>query len=126
MMVGGLYLAQVNPYGIHVESMESMLAEASTNLLFHGMVNSIWIPHGFHRFHMEFGHIHLEFHGQVHMDSMEQFHMDSMEIPWNKALFLWETPLSKIMLPSRIEHLPPQAYHMGTPKAILQLHHTTI
>jgi hypothetical protein len=69
------------------------------------MVNSIWIPHGFHRFHMEFGHIHLEFHGQVHMDpmeqvhvdSMEQFQMDSVDIPWNNTPFPWETALSKIM-----------------------------
>jgi len=42
---GGLYLARVNPYGFHqvfhVESMESLLAEASANLLFHG-------HHGFH------------------------------------------------------------------------------
>jgi len=44
----GLYLAWVNPYGIHgihqvfhVETMESLLAEASANLLFHG-------HHGFH------------------------------------------------------------------------------
>jgi hypothetical protein len=54
---------------------------------------------------MEFGHIHLEFHGQVHMDSMEQVHVDSMEqfqmdsvdIPWNNTPFPWETALSKIM-----------------------------
>ena len=38
---GGLYLARVNPYGFHMESMESLLAEASANLLFHG-------HHGFH------------------------------------------------------------------------------
>ena len=37
----GLYLAWVNPYGIHVESMESIMAESSANLLFHG-------HHGFH------------------------------------------------------------------------------
>jgi hypothetical protein len=58
------------------------------------MVNSIWIPHGFHKFHMEFGHIHLGFHGTFQVESMEQFHMDSVEIPWT---FLWETALSKIM-----------------------------
>jgi len=63
------------PRLIHMESMESMLAEASANLLFHGH----------HGFHMEWGHIHLGFHGQVHMDSMEQVHMDSMdEITYGK------------------------------------------
>jgi hypothetical protein len=100
------------PRLIHMESMESMLAEALANLLFHG-------HHGFHRFHMEFGHIHLEFYGQVHMDSMEQFHMGSVEIPWNKAPIPWETPLSKIMSPLRIEHSSPQADHVSTPTTIL-------
>ena len=33
---GGLYLARVIPYGIHMESMESMLAETPANFLFHG------------------------------------------------------------------------------------------
>jgi hypothetical protein len=65
--------------------MESTLAEG------HGMVNSIWNPTSFHMdstgFHMEWGHIHLRFHGTFQVDSMEQFHMDSMEIPWNKAPF---------------------------------------
>jgi hypothetical protein len=73
----------------------------------HGMDMELLIPYGygFHRFHMEFGHIHLEFHGQVHMnsmeqvhvDSMEQFQMDSVDISWNNTLFPWETALSKIM-----------------------------
>jgi hypothetical protein len=37
-----------------------------------GMDMEWLIPYGFHRFHMEFGHVHLGFHGQVHMNSMEQ------------------------------------------------------
>jgi hypothetical protein len=91
------------------------------------IMDSMWNDHGMDMewlIPQEFGHIHLGFHGQVHMDSMEQFHMDSVEIPWNKAPFPWETPLSKIMSPLRIEHLPPRADHVGTPMTILQLHHT--
>jgi hypothetical protein len=63
---------------------------------------------------MEFRHIHNGLHGQVHMDSMEQFHMDSVKIPWNKAPFPWETPLSRIMSPFGIEHSTPQANHVST------------
>ena len=103
---GGLYLARVIPYGIHVESMESIrnsiwnpwneywlraqpisysmdIMDSMWNE--HGMINSTWIPHGFHMdstgFHMECRHIHLGFHGTVHMDSMEQ-----IPIPWK---FRW-------------------------------------
>jgi hypothetical protein len=74
------------------------------------------IPCGF-----QWGHIHPwipwnipgGFHGTIHMDSVE--------IPWNKAPFLWETALSKIMSPFRIEHSTPQEDHMGTLKEILLL-----
>ena len=52
-----------------------------------GMINSTWIPHGFHMdsngFHVECRHIHLGFHGTVRMESMEQiqFHGISAGIP---------------------------------------------
>jgi hypothetical protein len=58
------------------------------------------------------------FHGTFQVDSMEQFHMDSVEIPWNKAPFPWETAVSKIMSPFRIEHLTLSEDHVGTRKAI--------
>jgi hypothetical protein len=135
---GGLYLAWVNPYGINVESMESIRnsmwnpwnqcwLKPQPICCSMDIMDSMWNDHGMDMewlIPQEFGHIHLGFHGQVHMDSMEQFHMDSVEIPWNKAPFPWETPLSKIMSPLRIEHLPPRADHVGTPMMILQLHHT--
>jgi hypothetical protein len=75
---------------------------------------------------MEWGHIHVGFHGQVHMDSMEQFYMDSVGIPWNEAPFPWETALSKIMSPNRIEPSASQANHVSTSRTILLPHHGTI
>ena len=68
------------PISYSMDIMDSMWNED-------GMINSTWIPHGFHmdstRFHMECRHIHLGFHGTVHMDSMEQiqFHGISVGIP---------------------------------------------
>ena len=112
---GGLYLPRVIPYGIHVESMESIsnsiwnpwnecwlraqLISYSMDIMDsmwngHGMINSTWIPHGFHMdptgFHMECRHIHLGFHGTVHMDSMEQipFHGNSAGIPENQPYLI--------------------------------------
>ena len=101
----GLYLPQYNPYGIHLESVESIWNSiwnpwnqcwltpqptcCSMDIMDsmwndHGMVNSIWNPSLFHMdstgFHMECRHIHHGFHGQVHMDSMEQVHMELMTI----------------------------------------------
>ena len=68
------------PISYSMDIMDSMWNED-------GMVNSTWIPHGYHMdstgFHMECRHIHYGFHGTVHMDSMEQiqFHSNSAGVP---------------------------------------------
>ena len=54
---GGLYLPQYNPYGIHLESMESMLAETTAKFI---VPWTSWIPCGMI---MECRHIHQGFHG---------------------------------------------------------------
>ena len=65
-----LYLPQYNTYGIHLESMESMLAETTANSLFHG-------HHGFH--------VEWSWNGQ--------FHMESITIPWNRSIWIpWNSP----------------------------------
>jgi len=60
-----------------MESMESLLAEASANLLFHGhhgiQLYSTWIPLD-----------SIWNLGISTLDSMEQVHMDSAEIPYGK------------------------------------------
>ena len=139
---GGLYLPQVIPYGIHVESMESIRNSIwnpwnecwlrpqpisySMNIMDSmwnedGMINSTWTPHGFHMdstgFQMECRHIHLGFHGTFHMDSME-FPLESQ-----RNNLIW---LIKIVVTSRIEHQPPRSITWLAKWAIFPLHHVTV
>ena len=121
---GGLYLARVILYGIHVESMESI-------------GNSIWnpwnpsgIPYGIHGMRMEWSWT-------------DQFHMDSTWIPqdsiWNagiSTLDSMEIPLEsqrnnliwlqKIVTTLRIEHQPPWSITWLTKWALFPLHYLTI
>ena len=100
----GIYLPQVNPYEIHVESMEWMLAGTTANSLFHGhhglhvewswnghgMVHSIWNPSLFHMdstgFHVEFRHIHHGIHG-TNPDGINDYHICSVLTILSKIKF---------------------------------------
>ena len=98
--VRGLYLAQVNPYGIHVESMESISnsmwnpwnecwlgplpIHCSMDIMDsiwndHGMVMEWSIPYGIHHYSTWIPLDSIWNLGISTMDSMEQVHMDSME-----------------------------------------------
>ena len=79
----------------------------------HGMINSTWIPHGFHMdstgFHMECRHIHLGFHGNSSRISEKQPYLINKNISNTKN----QTPASG-------------TYHMMYGWALLPLHYVTI
>jgi hypothetical protein len=131
----GLYLARVNPYGIHVESMESIRnsmwnpwnqcwLKPQPICCSMDIMDSMWNDHGMdmewlipHGFHMDSTDSTWNL-GMSTLDSMDKSRLipwnNSIWIPWNKALFPWETPWSKIMLPFRFEHSTWWNNHMGT------------
>ena len=104
---GGLYLARVNPYGIHVESMESISNSMwnpwnecwlrpqpihwSMDIMDsiwndHGMVMEWSIPYGIHHYSTWIPLDSIWNVGISTMDSMEQVHMELMTITFTVSL----------------------------------------
>src|ERR1700749_5254075 len=110
LLEGGLYLPRYNPYGIHLESMESMWnsmwnpwnqcwlrpqpIHCSMDIMDsiwndHGMVMEWSIPYGIHHYSTWIPLDSIWNVGISTMDSMDK----SIWIPWNKSIWIsWNSP----------------------------------